>query len=138
MPARLVDDPPPLTFVDVPAVAEALTPVRRTLADWATLAGLAPCEVDDLVLAAYEAMANVVDHAYQPGQRGSFRLDAVCTADPQILVTVSDQGRWHLLPADPSNHRGRGLPLIHQLAHHAEVHHDQRGTTVQMRWRLPS
>lgn len=138
MPARLVDDPPPLTFVDVPAEAEALTPVRRALADWATLAGLPPRDVEDLVLASYEAMANVVDHAYRPGQRGRFRLDAACTADLQILVTVSDSGRWHPQPTDPSSHRGRGLPLIHQLAHRAEVHHDQRGTTVQMRWRLPS
>ncbi len=138
MPVRLVDDPPPLTFVDVPAVAEALTPVRRALADWAALAGLPPRDVDDLVLASYEAMANVVDHAYQSGQRGRFRLEAACTADLQILVTVSDHGRWQPLPTDGSSHRGRGLPLIHQLAHRVDVHHDQRGTTVQMHWRLPA
>ncbi len=136
--SRLIDHPPPLTFVDIPAVAEALTPLRRALADWATLAGLPRCDVDDLVLASYEAMANVVDHAYQPGQRGHFRLDARCTADLQILVTVSDYGRWHPLLANPSSHRGRGLPLIYQLAHRVEVRHDQRGTTVQMRWQLPS
>ena len=138
MPVQLVDDPPPLTFVDVPAVAEALTPVRRALADWAALAGLPPRDVDDLVLASYEAMANVVDHAYQSGQRGRFRLEAACTADLQILVTVSDYGRWQPLPTDGSSHRGRGLPLIHQLAHRVDVHHDQRGTTVQMHWRLPA
>lgn len=138
MRVQLVDDPPPLTFVDVPATAEALTPVRRALADWATLAGLPPRDVEDLVLASYEAMANVVDHAYQPGQHGHFQLDAACTADLQVLVTVSDSGRWHPLLTDPSGHRGRGLPLIHQLAHHVEVHRDHHGTTVQMRWRLPS
>ena len=137
MPVPLVDDPPPLTFVDIPAVAEALTPIRRALADWATLAGLPPGDVDDLVLASYEAMANVVDHAYPPDQRGRFRLEAACTTDLQIVVTVSDDGRWQL-PTDGSSHRGRGLPLIHQLAHRVDVHHDQRGTTVQMHWRLPA
>jgi anti-sigma regulatory factor (Ser/Thr protein kinase) len=136
MPVPLVDDPPPLTFVDIPAVAEALTPIRRALADWATLAGLPPGDVDDLVLASYEAMANVVDHAYPPDQRGRFRLEAACTTDLQIVVTVSDDGRWQL-PTDGSSHRGRGLPLIHQLAHRVDVHHDQRGTTVRMHWRLP-
>ncbi|MDQ4021354.1 MAG: ATP-binding protein [Actinomycetota bacterium] len=138
MQARLVDDPPPLTFVDVPAVAEALTPIRRALADWATLAGLPPRDVDDLVLASYEAMANVVDHAYYLGQHGRFRLDAACTADLQILVTVSDTGQWAAPPTNSSSHRGRGLPLIHQLAHRAEVHHDDQGTTVRMCWGLPS
>lgn len=138
MPVPLVDDPPPLTFVDVPAVAEALTAVRRALADWATLAGLPPRDVEDLVLASYEAMANVVDHAYQPGQRGRFRLEAACTTDLQILVTVSDHGRWQPLLTDGSSHRGRGLPLIHQLADRVDVHHDQRGTTVQMHWWLPA
>ena len=137
MPVPLVDDPPPLTFVDIPAVAEALTPIRRALADWAALAGLPPGDVDDLVLASYEAMANVVDHAYPPDQRGRFRLEAACTTDLQIVVTVSDDGRWQL-PTDGSSHRGRGLPLIHQLAHRVDVHHDQRGTTVQMHWWLPA
>jgi len=135
MPAQFVDDPPPLTFVDIPAVAEALTPVRRALVDWATLAGLPPGDVDDLVLASYEAMANVVDHAYQPGRHGCFRLEAACTTELHVHVTVSDDGQWRALPADPDSHRGRGLSLIRQLAHRVEVHHDQRGTAVQMCWR---
>ncbi len=138
MGVRLVDDPPPLTFVDVPAIAEALGPVRRALADWATLAGLPPRDVDDLVLATYEAMANVVDHAYQPGQHGHFQLEAACTDDLRVLVAVSDSGRWRPRGAEANSHRGRGLPLIHQLAHHVEVHHDHQGTTVRMCWRLPT
>jgi anti-sigma regulatory factor (Ser/Thr protein kinase) len=49
-------------------------------------------QVDDLGLAAYEAMANVVDHAYdRPG--GVFDLHA-CRSGDTVTVSVTDHGRW--------------------------------------------
>lgn len=135
MALRLVGEPEPLTIADIPAEPEALGPVRRRLTAWAHATGLHPDLTDDLVLAAYEAMANVTDHAYRPGEDNRFRMQAACTADGRIVVTVTDRGRWRPPSDNRGNTRGRGLRLIHELAHHVELRHDERGTSVQMSWR---
>jgi len=132
------DDPPPLDLADVPARPETLGSIRRALARWATLAGLDPMGVEDLALATYEAMANTAEHAYPLDRRpGQLSVHAARTTDHRVVVTVSDGGRWRPPPPDPG-HRGRGLPLIHRLAHDVDVAHDQHGTTVRMAWTLPS
>ncbi|MGH3605587.1 MAG: ATP-binding protein [Pseudonocardiaceae bacterium] len=119
--------------LEVPALAPEIAPVRRTVAAWATGLGLDPDTVDDLALAAYEALANAVDHAY-PTRPGTVRVTATCT-DDDVIVVVGDQGRWRTPPA-PGD-RGRGLVLIGHLTHHLDIHHDASGTTVTMTWRRP-
>jgi serine/threonine-protein kinase RsbW len=120
----------------VPAVAERLTQLRLAVADWATRLGLAADLIEDLVLATYEAIANVVEHAYRDCLGGLFDLCA--RADRTlgtVTVTVTDYGRWRPPPADPGS-RGRGLPLIHHLAEHADIVPSPHGTTVTMTYRI--
>lgn len=130
-----LDAPEPLTVTDIPAEPAALGPIRRRLTAWAGTTGIHPDLADDLVLAVYEAMANVSDHAYGPGEDQHFRLQATRTSDGRIVVTVTDHGRWRPPVVDgPRRHRGRGLRLIHELAHDVDLHHDEGGTTVRMTW----
>lgn len=102
-----------------------------------------PDTADDLTLAVYEALANVVDHAYdhRPADAtpGSMSLHALASrpllTGRDIVVTVADQGRWR--PADDPGWRGRGLPLMRRLTHVTAVTTGRHGTVVQLRRRVP-
>jgi anti-sigma regulatory factor (Ser/Thr protein kinase) len=94
--------------------------------------------VDDLTLAVYEALANVVDHAYATTQTpGEMRMWA--TVSPphhgvrDLVVTVSDDGAWRR-GQDPG-WRGRGLSLMRSLTR-ASVLSGAAGTTVRLRRRV--
>lgn len=120
-----------------PATRADASALRRSFRDW--LGELAdPDAVDDLTLAVYEALANVVDHAYATaGVRGEMRLWAAVSpplaGGRDLVVTISDDGRWRR--SDEPGWRGRGLPLMHSLAH-ASVLSGVTGTTVQLRRRV--
>jgi serine/threonine-protein kinase RsbW len=131
VPAR---PPPPLRLrLTGGPLAPQLAGVRREVEQWAQGAGLAEELVEDVVLAAHEALANVADHAYPDGD-GEAWLEARC-ADSAVEATVRDEGAWRTPPADPG-WRGRGLMIIRGLADAVDVHHDGAGTVVRMRWKL--
>ena len=117
--------------LQVPAQAGEIAAVRRAVSTWATHTGLDAETVEELVLATHEALANAVDHAY-PNQPGPVWVTAQCT-EGQVLVMVCDHGRWR--PPPVATGRGRGLLLMHHLAHHVELDHGPSGTTVRMTWR---
>ncbi|MFC4949151.1 ATP-binding protein [Pseudonocardia sp. GCM10023141] len=120
-----------------PMVGEhELADARTRLHAWATAVGLSSDVVADVVLAGYEAMANAVEHAYQ-GEGRHVELCATCTGDGFATVSVRDRGRWRPPPADPEL-RGRGLILIRELADEVEIDQGAAGTSVLMRWRLPT
>jgi anti-sigma regulatory factor (Ser/Thr protein kinase) len=90
---------------------------------------------EDLTLAVYEALTNVAEHAFTAHRApGSIWLHAI-VVDGQITVTVTDNGRWRP-PTDSGGHRGRGLPLIHQLTTEAQVAPSPYGTTLRLRRQL--
>jgi serine/threonine-protein kinase RsbW len=122
--------------VRVPAIAEQLHSLRRALRTWAIRVGMTGEVITDLVLAAYEAMANVVDHAYCDRIAGL--LDLHAHADPAhrtVIVTVTDNGCWRRPPPGPTT-RGRGLRLIRELSRHTKVSPSQHGTIVAMTYQL--
>jgi serine/threonine-protein kinase RsbW len=121
-----------LYYDDIPATADQLPRIRRALSAWAHRIGFSTDEVNVLVLATYETMANVVTHAY-PHRQGTFDMHAAYRpAQRYVKITVSDHGRWRLSPTNPVGHRGSGLRLIHALAADAAVDPGARGTTVHM------
>ncbi|WP_153029579.1 ATP-binding protein [Amycolatopsis sp. YIM 10] len=117
-----------------PARAPEATALRRTLASWARALGADEDTVDDLVLAVYETIANVVDHAYR-GRAGSLELRAWPRSDA-LVVVVSDRGRWRMPSSDDAANslRGRGLKLIKNLAGNAVIEPGEHDTTVRMTW----
>ena len=121
----------------VPAVAARLADLRHTLAQWATRIGLSEDDIEALVLASYEAMANTVEHAYHDQTQGLLDLSAqVDVKQKHVVVTVTDYGQWQ--PPKPSGGlRGRGLSLIQGLTSTATITPTTDGTTVAMFWPLP-
>jgi serine/threonine-protein kinase RsbW len=115
----------------VDADGRSLVEARDVLTRWASAAGM-PAELrDDMVLAAYEAMANAAEHGYR-GQGGVIEVHANRT-DDSVVVTVADRGEWRPPPAD-NGFRGRGLRLIEALSQRSAVIPARTGTTVVMTW----
>ncbi|NMH99502.1 ATP-binding protein [Pseudonocardia acidicola] len=133
----VVVDPtvPPLVCTGILGEAARLAEVRRRLGEWAATAGLPAPNVEDLVHASYEALANAAEHAYASGPQ-QVDLIAARTTDGRVLVTVRDHGRWRPPPAD-AGFRGRGLLMIKAMAYRAEIQRGPNGTAVHMQWRLP-
>jgi serine/threonine-protein kinase RsbW len=130
---------PDLRCAGVPATADQLPRIRRSLASWAQRIGVSADHVHEVVLATYEAMDNVVTHAYPHGG-GTFDVHAVYRPDQGYMsVTVSDRGHWRRWQVNPGRHGhgGRGLRLIKALATHTAVDPRAEGTTVRMSWLLP-
>ena len=107
------------------APAELLT-LRRALRRWLS-------ELDgsmtghDVILAAGEASANAVEHAYGPA--GGW-VHVTGTRDQQaIQVIVRDEGHWRARPTS----RGRGIGLMRTAMDTVEFDRSIAGTSVTMR-----
>lgn len=123
-----------LRFDGEAAVAERASALRVALNTWLAELDVDPNRAYDVVLAAYEAMANAVEHAYEAQSGpGTLDLHAQCVpATGWVEVTVADHGEWAVHPPDST--RGRGVPLMHALADTTAVTSDLDGTTVRMVW----
>jgi serine/threonine-protein kinase RsbW len=117
------------------ALPARLPEIRRTVASWASAAGMNADAVDDVVLATNEALANVVDHAYTNG-KGDALVEARLRQSNELVVRVRDNGRWRAPSLDRGS-RGHGMSLITGLSDFAVVRSDDSGTTVEMHWHLP-
>ena len=126
----------PLICTGIIGTPGALVNVRHNLERWASNTGLAAPALADLVLSAYEALANAAEHAY-PSGHGPVDLVAARSTDGRVLVTVRDHGQWREPPLDPG-FRGRGLLMIKALTPRVEVLPGPQGTTVHMEWGLPA
>jgi anti-sigma regulatory factor (Ser/Thr protein kinase) len=124
------------------ALAAEATPrnvrqLRVRFQQWLRTLGAPAALVDDLTLAVYEALANVVEHAYQPEDpHPVMRLQAQLDRD-QLLITIIDHGCWRTPPSKPG-YRGRGLAVMRSLTTELDLRSTTHGTTVQLRVALPS
>ncbi|WP_232660728.1 ATP-binding protein [Pseudonocardia sp. TRM90224] len=116
------------------SLAEELANVRHRIAEWVAGMTASPDVVEDVVLAANEALANVADHAYPDGT-GDAWVELERRSTDELVVVVADRGRWRPPPADPG-FRGHGLTLIKGLADRVAIRHSPAGTTVEMAWSL--
>ncbi|GAA0251746.1 SpoIIE family protein phosphatase [Saccharothrix mutabilis subsp. mutabilis] len=121
-----------LTF---PAEAERLAPVRQALRTWSTQCGLSPEAVQDVLLAAGEACANAIDHAYRDAVRGTVRLRAEVVADT-LHLTVADNGSWKTPRPEANPDRGRGVTIMRAMMQHVTITRGPAGTTVDMSTRI--
>jgi GAF domain-containing protein/anti-sigma regulatory factor (Ser/Thr protein kinase) len=115
----------------LPAEPGSLAVMRRAFHDWLPGLGLDDATAYDVLVAAGEAAANAIEHAYGPGE-AEFLLEARVDG-AELVIVIRDQGRWR--PARGS-HRGRGLTMMRDLMDDVQVDSDGGGTTIRMRRRL--
>jgi anti-sigma regulatory factor (Ser/Thr protein kinase)/putative methionine-R-sulfoxide reductase with GAF domain len=118
----------------LPADVESIPLLRRMLGRWLQEAGATRAQAEDLALAASEACANAIEHAYGPGP-GILELSASRSSGGEALVAVRDYGTWR---QPRGANRGRGLMLMEGLTDSVEVVRGEHGTTVQLCRRLGS
>ena len=117
----------------VPAVPENVAGLRHAVVDLAARHGAPERVQTDLALAVGEACANVVVHAYPPGDTGPMIVQASVVGEREIVITVVDQGQG-MTPRPDSPGLGLGLPLIANLSDRLEIQDgpDGVGTQVEM------
>jgi len=126
--ALALEDPLEL---ELPARPAVLSGLRDTLGRWLREAGADEDELFDITLAASEAAANAIEHAYG-AREASFTVR--CRRDRQeVTVTVCDIGRWRTARRQGG---GRGLAIMRSLLDSVSVDSDERGTVVTMTKRL--
>ncbi len=108
-----------------------LTGLRRTLGRWLADEGVDEGALFDVALAASEAAANAVEHAY--GARTAKFTVSCERKETEVRVTVRDSGRWRDSRPDGG---GRGLAIMRSLVDSVEVERDEDGTTVTLGMRL--
>jgi anti-sigma regulatory factor (Ser/Thr protein kinase)/putative methionine-R-sulfoxide reductase with GAF domain len=110
-----------------PAVLPLL---RRGIAHWLTRQGVEQIDRYDVTLAASEAAANAITHAYAAREAG---LELECRRDgEEIVVSVRDNGAWR----PRSSHSGIGLEVMERLMDSVDLHRGPDGTTVVLRKRV--
>jgi anti-sigma regulatory factor (Ser/Thr protein kinase)/putative methionine-R-sulfoxide reductase with GAF domain len=125
--------------LELPADPNVLSGTRRLLRRWLRECGASDPLISEAALAANEACANAIEHAYAPGP-ASFNLDARIEGEAgahgarEIVISVRDNGHWR--PPRGEN-RGRGLTIIEAAMDSAQVNPTDEGTEVIMRRRLP-
>ncbi|HEX8086869.1 MAG TPA: ATP-binding protein [Solirubrobacteraceae bacterium] len=112
-------------------MADNVAPLRHAVVDLAQEAGAEDKVRTDLALAVGEACANVVVHAYPPGDIGPLIVQASIVEDREIVVTVVDQGQG-MTPRPDSPGLGLGLPLIANLSDRLEIQEGPDGVGTQL------
>jgi anti-sigma regulatory factor (Ser/Thr protein kinase) len=127
-------DPAPADSLDLTLSADpgVLSSMRQSLRGWLSAVGADEDERYDVLVAATEAAANAVEHAYGPVD-ATFRLEAHAGGEGAVTLIVRDEGSWR----PPRGHnRGRGTLLMQQLMDEFEVTTGDAGTVVRMSKRL--
>ena len=110
--------------------------MRTELRVWLTEVALDADAERSLVIAANEAAANAVEHAYRPpmGQSADDNTFAVTlhTEPGWLCVEITDQGRWREQAAADTG-RGLGIPLMRQLVASVTIDGNGHGTRVVLR-----
>jgi hypothetical protein len=126
--------PGPLVM-DFTAEAGQLAPSRDALRSWLTQVGVGQDQIQDVLIATGEAVANAIEHGHRDRPDGVVSLRATAVVD-RLQVTVADTGTWKRPRAVADISRGRGTALMRVLMEDFSIHSDDVGTTVHMYARI--
>jgi anti-anti-sigma factor len=115
----------------LPAEPHVVAPLRRTVRQWAARSGANDEEASDLVLAAGEAVTNVIEHAYT-STGGEVEVEASIRQRVARIV-IRDRGQWR--PSRPDD-GGRGLLLMQGLMEKVDVVSGSGGTEIRLSRRV--
>ena len=126
---------PQLAHLDVrlPAETSSAGLARTALRRFLLATPLGERRSFDAVVAAGEAVANAIEHAYDRRPNQMFTLRARFE-DQTCLIFVEDGGTWN--DVVPLTTRGRGIALMRELCDTLEIDHAQTGTTVALGFQI--
>jgi anti-sigma regulatory factor (Ser/Thr protein kinase) len=130
----LYRQPGPLEM-DFTADVRHMGPSRAALRNWLTQAGVANDQIQDVLVAAGEAVANAIEHGHRNRPDGLISLRAKAVADG-LQVSVVDTGVWKTPHQVPGEYRGRGISLMRCLVQDLSIQSNDMGTTVHMYLRI--
>ncbi len=130
----LYRQPPPLAM-NFAADTDQLAPSRAALRGWLTQAGLGPDQIQNVLIATGEAVANAIEHGHRDRPAGIVTLRATALVD-QLQVTVTDTGTWKPPRTVADINRGRGIILMRGLMEDFTIQSNDAGTTVHMHARI--
>jgi anti-sigma regulatory factor (Ser/Thr protein kinase) len=104
----------------VPATADNVGRLRRTVAEFAYRHGASARALEDVNLAVSEALTNVVVHAYRDAAGPGPLLVVVAVRDRALIVTVADEG-CGMTPRPDSPGLGLGMGLMARVADTFEI-----------------
>jgi hypothetical protein len=114
------------------ATAERARPLRHALGAFLAAVDVERSNVDDVLTAVGEAVANVVEHAYRYQTISDFEMELLARADDGngLSVDVVDRGRF--LERPPLPDRGFGLMIVRAIATQVSIDKNELGTRVRM------
>jgi stage II sporulation protein AB (anti-sigma F factor) len=115
----------------LPAVPASVPEARRLVGEQVRELGASEQRVDDVRIAVTEAVANVVRHAYWPGQ-GEVEVEVDADGNGRVVVAVRDRGCGIGAARPETAGAGLGLPLIEALSASFESSDRAPGTAVVM------
>jgi len=111
--------------------------MRAAVHSWLATLDLSVDVQRDLVLAASEATNNAIEHAYPPEPSPNAMVELTFWTElNDLCIEIVDYGAWRPPSAAPVD-RGRGIPLMQQLAPTVVISADTVGTTVLLQHPLP-
>ncbi|WAC93398.1 SpoIIE family protein phosphatase [Mycobacterium sp. Aquia_213] len=130
----LYRQPAPLTM-NFAADVDHLAPSRDALRGWLSQVGVEPDQIQYVLTAVGEAVANAIEHGYRGQSEGTVSLRATAVVDA-LHVTVIDRGSWKTPRTVPGANRGRGITLMRGLVEDITIHSTEAGTTVHLYARI--
>ena len=125
---RLLAVAPAPLDLRLPATPHSLDIARDALRLWLASAPLSEEQAHEVVLAAWEACANAVEHPQEV--RAPVFVLAARAGDDRVLIDVTDSGHWRNGRSHPD--RGLGLHLIRSVMTSVSVLRGEDGTRVHM------
>ena len=125
---RLLVAAPQTLDLRLPSEPGSLDVVREALRVWLERAPVTQAQAGEIVLAAWEACANAVEHAVAPRESTfSFTADL---DDGVVRLAVRDTGSWS--PERVRGDRGLGLQLMRSLMSSVDIESGESGTKVAL------
>ena len=116
---------------------ETVKEIRAWISTRLTSRGVPAAAVDDIILAASEAVTNAIMHGYAPSHRGRVDVSIQRSSD-SVSLTVRDYGdgfrgdRYSAPDLSAPQENGYGVYLMHALMDSVDVQNAEKGTQVRM------
>jgi serine phosphatase RsbU (regulator of sigma subunit)/anti-sigma regulatory factor (Ser/Thr protein kinase) len=122
-----------LFLTKIPAHPAQLAPLRQVLREWLQQHISDRREINAVLTTVGEASANAIDHAYTDQRDPLMRVEAT-RIDDELILNVTDTGRWKTPVPTPT--RGRGIAMMDALAERVTIDRRPTGTSVTLRHAL--